>query len=108
MVPKKLASAYADAVLDFLETGARQGILYEDDIVLFTEQADAGLSNKPRILVDEQWRDFVTGVSVSTNPADPDFCATRLRAQIIDDLLVSGRVELLAAGIVTIDPVGGA
>lgn len=104
MIPRKLASAYADAVLDFLETGARQGILYEDDMVLFTEQAETGLSHRPRILVDEQWREFVSGVSVSTDPLDPEFCATRLRAQIIDDLLVSGRVELLAAGIVTFDP----
>jgi hypothetical protein len=103
MAPRKLASAYADAVLDYLETGSRQGILPEDDAVLFTEHDEPGASSQPRILVDGRWQELVPGVSVSTNPSDPAFCPIRLRAQIIDDLLVSGRVELLAVGIVAID-----
>ncbi len=97
MNARKLASAYADAVLDYLETGTEQGILYKDDMFLFVDSIDSG--GPPHLWIDGRWTTFVTDISSTTNQLSPDFCATHLRAQIIEHLIYSGKAQQLAAGI---------
>jgi hypothetical protein len=94
---KKLASAYADAVLDYLETGAAQGIVYKDDLFLLAGRNDC--ETAPHLWVDRHWKKFVPGLSVATDPLDPQFNGVRLRAQIIE-LLVANKAGLrLSVGI---------
>ncbi|MDP9140992.1 MAG: hypothetical protein M3O62_09400 [Pseudomonadota bacterium] len=86
MNTKKLASAYADAVLDYLETGNAQGIVFKDDLLLLTGRGDC--ATKPHLWVDRHWRKFVAGsFSTPVDPRDPHFNAVRLRAQIISNLV---------------------
>lgn len=97
MTIKKLASAYADAVLDYLETGIAQGIIYKDDLFLLAGRGDC--ETTPHLWVDRHWKKFVPGLSVATDPGDPQFNGTRLRAQIIEQLVANKAGLRLSVGV---------
>lgn len=97
METKKLASAYADAVLDYLETGIAQGIVYKDDLYLLAGRGDC--ESTPHLWVDRHWRKFVPGLTVPVDPLDPAFNAVRLRAQIIERLVASKKDLRLSVGL---------
>lgn len=97
MNTKKLASAYADAVLDYLETGIAQGIVYKDDLFLLAGRGDC--ESTPHLWVDRHWRKFVQGLSVPVDPLDPEFNAVRLRAQIIEKLVANKKDLRLSLGV---------
>lgn len=101
MNSRKLASAYADAVLDCLESGIEQGIVYKDGMYLFANRDEC--ESKPHLWVNRDWKKLVSGISAPADPADPGFSKLRLRAQIIESLLASGKAERFAAGILAIE-----
>lgn len=101
---RKLSSAYADAVLDFLETGARQGIVYEDGLFVFKDDTELSAMDEPLMWVDEQWSDLVGSISAPIDPTDVEFSKLRLRAQIIEALVDSSYIRRVAAHFGELSP----
>lgn len=101
---RKLASAYADAVLDYLETGVRQGIVYEGDLFVFRDDVELLAADRPLMWVDQHWTELLSGISAPTDPADPAFSKLWLRAQIIESLVDTDYIRELAAQFGEISP----
>lgn len=98
MTIKQLSSAYADAVLDYLETGIPQGIEYRDGLFLLSGRSDC--EGASCLLVGRDWAKVVPRLSVSTNTHDPRFDRVLLRARIIDAMITNKRTQLLLARVV--------
>lgn len=94
MNAKGLACAYADAVLNCIETGDDQAFMVQDGSCLLARRDDC--EGSPHIWVNlKNWHQVVGALPVTTDPADADFDASRLRAEIVQQLLLSGRASRL-------------
>lgn len=104
---RKLASAYADAVLDYLETGARQGIVYEDGLFVCRDDTELSVAAEPIMWVGDNWNQLVA-VSAPTDAADPEYSKLRIRAQIIEVPVDSDFIRGVAAkfgDLTPLDPI---
>ncbi|MDP9140989.1 MAG: hypothetical protein M3O62_09385 [Pseudomonadota bacterium] len=86
MNTEQLASAYADAVVDHLEFGIDQGIVFKDGRYLLAGRRECEIT--PHLWVDRHWRAFVPEIDVPADPRDSNFDEFQLRALIVESLVV--------------------
>ncbi|MDP9142147.1 MAG: hypothetical protein M3O62_15330 [Pseudomonadota bacterium] len=84
MSTEQLASAYADAVVDHLEFGIDQGVVFKDGQYLLAGRRECEIT--PHLWVDRHWKKLVPEIGISTDPRQSDFNEPLLRAQIIESL----------------------
>ncbi|HEY1076362.1 MAG TPA: hypothetical protein VGE51_06705 [Fontimonas sp.] len=84
---RMLASAYADAVLDYLEIGVTQGVICKDGEYVLAGRREC--STRPHLWVDKNWQTLVPGLTAPTDPCHPEFDECLLRRQIIGNLAIS-------------------
>lgn len=97
----RLASVFADAVVEMLRSGQAQGIDYDPDVFDFvvsplepgTSPTDVGL------WVGERWQDYVGDIGLTTEPAHPEYSETALRLAIVNRLDRSGLLRRIALSI---------
>lgn len=82
-----LAAAYADAVMDYLECGVAQGIVFKDGGYALAGRREC--ATRPHLWVDKNWQVLAPGITAPIDPRHPEFDEHLLRRQIIGNLAVS-------------------
>lgn len=98
---RKLAHAYADAVLMWLRSGEPQGIDYNPDTLSFDiDELDPGTSpTDVGLWVGERWMDRVGDVPMTTDRMHKEFSEIALRKFIIDRLIGDPLLRKIALSI---------
>jgi hypothetical protein len=98
---RKLAHAYADAVLALLRTGEPQGIDYDPDTLDFDlDEVEPGTSpTDVGLWVGERWMDRVGDIPMTIDRKHKEFSEIALRMFIIDRLAADPLFRKIALSI---------